>query len=85
MSVLEGMRALRGAPGSKVSLTIIRDNADDPHVVELTRETAAGDRRSTDRMAGAGSRLRPRSRRSARTPPTQVKTQIAELTKSGAT
>src|SRR5881392_996723 len=39
MSVWEGMRTLRGTPGSKVSVTIIRGNAADPHVVELTRET----------------------------------------------
>ena len=39
MSVCEGMRALRGAPGTKVTLTIIRGSAADPHVVELTRET----------------------------------------------
>src|SRR5437879_4398265 len=38
MSVWEGMRALRGAPGTKVSVTVIRGNAADPHVVELTRE-----------------------------------------------
>src|SRR5947207_5630779 len=38
MSVWEGVRALRGAPGSKVSLTIIRGNAADPHVIDLTRE-----------------------------------------------
>ena len=38
MSVWEGVRALRGAPGSKVALTIIRGNAADPHVIELTRE-----------------------------------------------
>jgi len=38
MSVWEGVRALRGTPGSKVSITIIRGNAADPHVVELTRE-----------------------------------------------
>jgi carboxyl-terminal processing protease len=38
MSVWEGVRALRGAPGSNVSITIIRGNAADPHVVELTRE-----------------------------------------------
>src|SRR5205823_5212484 len=42
MSVWEGMHALRGAPGSKVSLTIIRGNAADPHVVELTREPEPG-------------------------------------------
>src|SRR5436190_4370544 len=40
MSVWEGTRALAGAPGTKVSLTIIRGgNAADPHIVELTRET----------------------------------------------
>jgi len=38
LSVWEGTRALRGAPGSKVKLTIIRGNAADPHVVELVRE-----------------------------------------------
>lgn len=38
MSVFQGMRLLRGAPGSKIKLTIIRSNAADPHSVELTRE-----------------------------------------------
>jgi carboxyl-terminal processing protease len=38
MSVWEGVRALRGAPGTTVSVTIIRGNAADPHVVTLTRE-----------------------------------------------
>jgi carboxyl-terminal processing protease len=37
MSVVEGARRLRGEPGSKVSLTIIRGNAADPHDVELVR------------------------------------------------
>ena len=35
---VRGMRLLRGAPGTKVKLTIIRGSAADPHVVELTRE-----------------------------------------------
>jgi carboxyl-terminal processing protease len=39
MSVFEGTRALRGAPGSKVSLLVIRGNAADPHTVDLVRET----------------------------------------------
>src|SRR6266481_8262085 len=39
MSVWEGIRALRGAAGTKVSITVIRGNAADPHVVELTRES----------------------------------------------
>jgi len=38
MSVWEGMRLLRGEPGSKVSLLVIRGNAADPHPVEVTRE-----------------------------------------------
>ncbi|PYQ81552.1 MAG: hypothetical protein DMG03_19665 [Acidobacteria bacterium] len=38
MSVWEGMRVLRGVAGSKLKLTVIRGNAADPHVVELTRE-----------------------------------------------
>ena len=38
MSVFEGVRLLRGAPGSKVRLTVIRSNAADPRVIELTRE-----------------------------------------------
>jgi len=38
LSVWEGMRALRGTPGSSVKLTVIRGNAADPHEVTLTRE-----------------------------------------------
>ena len=38
MSVWEGMRALRGAPGTKVKLTVFRGSANDPHDIELTRE-----------------------------------------------
>ena len=41
MSVWEGVRKLRGAPGSKVTLTLIRGNAADPHIVELTRDALA--------------------------------------------
>jgi carboxyl-terminal processing protease len=42
MSVYEGTRLLRGQPGSKVVLTIIRSNAADPHEVTLVREKASG-------------------------------------------
>src|SRR6478672_5344199 len=42
MSVFEGSRLLRGEPGSKVVLTIIRGNAADPHEVTLVREKPAG-------------------------------------------
>ena len=40
MSVFEGMRLLRGAPGSRVTLTVIRGNAADPKQVDLVREKA---------------------------------------------
>ena len=42
MSVFEGTRALRGKAGTKVTLTIIRGNAADPHEVVLVREKVAG-------------------------------------------
>jgi carboxyl-terminal processing protease len=42
MSVWTGTRLLRGAPGSRVTLTLIRGNAAEPHVVELTREVETG-------------------------------------------
>jgi carboxyl-terminal processing protease len=40
LSVFEGTRLLRGAPGSKVVLTIIRGNAAEPHEVTLVRGKA---------------------------------------------
>jgi carboxyl-terminal processing protease len=42
MSSYEGNRLLRGAPGSKVSLLVIRGNAADPHEIELVRERRSG-------------------------------------------
>lgn len=39
MSAIAGTRLLHGTPGSKVSVTIIRGNAADPHVFDLVRET----------------------------------------------
>ena len=82
MSVFEGMRTLRGAPGSKVKLTIIRGSASDPHVVELTRE-APPVSDVTGRMAGPGVGY---LRIAAIGPKTadQAKAQAAELTKAGA-
>jgi carboxyl-terminal processing protease len=50
MSALEGMRLLRGAPGTKVSLVVIRGNAADPHVVDLVRERSRA-AEVTSRMA----------------------------------
>src|SRR5437899_5748740 len=53
MSVWEGVRALRGAAGTQVSVTVIRGNAADPHVVELTREAEPASAVSA-RIAGPG-------------------------------
>jgi carboxyl-terminal processing protease len=38
MSVWEGMRLLRGAPGTTVKLVVLRGNAAEPHEVEVVRE-----------------------------------------------
>lgn len=82
MSVWEGARALRGAPGTKVKLTVIRGNAADPHVVELTRETESPSQVS-HRVAAPGIGY---LRIAAIGPATasDVKSQAAELTKQGA-
>jgi carboxyl-terminal processing protease len=82
MSVFEGMRALRGPIGSRVSVTVIRENPNEPHVVELTREAVpAAD--VTSRMAAPGVGY---VRVAAVGPKTadQAKAQIADLTKNGA-
>lgn len=82
MSVYEGMRALRGAPGSKVKLTIIRGSASDPHVVELTRE-APPTSDVTGRLAAPGVgyiRIAAIGLKTA----DQAKAQAADLTKAGA-
>jgi carboxyl-terminal processing protease len=42
MSVFEGIRMLRGVPGTKVTLTIIRGNAAEPRQIELVREKSPG-------------------------------------------
>jgi carboxyl-terminal processing protease len=52
MSAYEGERLLRGAPGTTVSLLVIRGNAADPHVVDLVREATTGEDITT-RMADA--------------------------------
>ena len=82
MSVFEGMRRLRGAPGTKVSLTIIRGSTSDPHVVELTRE-ATPTNEVTSKIAAPGVGY---VRIAAVGPRTvdQAKARIADLVKGGA-
>ena len=83
MSIWEGMRALRGAAGSKVRLTIFRGNAADPHDIDLTREVLpAVD--VTARIAAPGVGYVRVPSIGARTVD-QVKAQVATVTKEGAT
>src|SRR5215831_5461146 len=42
LSVFEGARLLRGAPGSKVTITVIRGNAAEPRDFPLVRERTPG-------------------------------------------
>jgi carboxyl-terminal processing protease len=83
MSVWEGVRALRGAPGSKVKVIVIRGNAADPHVMELTREAAPAPDVSGRIAAPGVGYLRVAGIDSSTAD--RVKTQLAELTKNGAT
>jgi carboxyl-terminal processing protease len=82
MSAFEGLRRLRGTPGSKVTLTVIRGSQADPHVVELTREVlTTPDVRSRIQAPGVGYvRLNAFSRRAA----AQLRTQAADLARQGA-
>jgi carboxyl-terminal processing protease len=82
MSVFEGMRRLRGAPGTKVSVTVIRGSTSDPHVVELTRE-ATPTTEVTSKIAAPGVgyvRIAAVGPRTA----DQAKARIADLVKGGA-
>ena len=82
MSVWEGARALRGTPGSRVSITIIRGNAADPHTIDLTRENEPSSV-VNGRIAGPGVGY---VRVAAIGPATagQVASQIADLSRGGA-
>ena len=81
MSVFEGTRALRGMAGTKVTLTIIRGNAADPHEVVLVREKVAGPI-VTSRLIGTTGYLRIVSFRNGVVE--ELRKQAADLTKGGA-
>jgi carboxyl-terminal processing protease len=83
MSVFEGMRRLRGAAGSKVALTIIRGNTNDPHVVTLSREAAPATD-VTGRIAAPGIGYVRIAAFGTKTVD-QTRAEIADLGKAGAT
>jgi carboxyl-terminal processing protease len=82
MSVFEGTRLLRGQPGSKVAITIIRNNAADPHDVTLVREKPAGPQVTSRMLAEGGGYLRIASFRAGVA--ADVKKHAADLAKAGA-
>jgi carboxyl-terminal processing protease len=83
MSVWEGTRLLRGAPGSTVKLTILRGNAAEPHIVELVREEPPA-AAVTGRIVKPGVGLVRIAAFSDRTA-SDLKSQVATLKKDGAT
>jgi carboxyl-terminal processing protease len=82
MSVFEGTRLLRVQPGSKVTLTVIRGNAADPHEVALVREKPAAAVVSGKIAAPEVGYVRIVSFREGIVD--QLKKQVADLTRAGA-
>jgi carboxyl-terminal processing protease len=82
LSVFEGMRLLRGTPGSKVTLTVIRGNAAEPREIELVRERTPGPMVSSKMLAPDLGYLRIAS--FGPDVAAKVRTQAAELTGKGA-
>ena len=82
MSVFEGARLLRGAPGSKVTLTVLRGSAAEPHDVVLVREKAAGPAVASRLIGTDVGYLRVASFRNGSID--EIRKQTSELAKSGA-
>jgi carboxyl-terminal processing protease len=82
MSVFEGMRALRGAPGSSVTLTVLRGNANDPREITLTRDALPAPD-VTVRMAAPGVGYLRVAEINERTVE-QVRARAADLARTGA-
>ncbi len=82
MSVFEGTRLLRGAAGSKVTITVIRGSAAEPHDVVLVREKVAGPAVSSRLIGTDIGYVRVASFRG--TASEDIRKQTADLAKSGA-
>jgi carboxyl-terminal processing protease len=81
-TVFEGQRLLRGRPGTKVHLTVLRGNAVEPHEVDLTREDLppAG---VTSRIAAPGVGYL-RIAEFGKSTTEQIKNEIMAVSKAGA-
>jgi carboxyl-terminal processing protease len=82
-SVYEGMRVLSGKPGTKVSLTVLRGNAAEPHTVDITREEL-GAMPTKGRIAQPGVGY-VRISEFGKATADQLKSEVASLSKAGAT
>lgn len=82
-TVYEGVRLLAGAPGTKVTLALLRGNAAEAHTVELTRE-ALPPASATGRVAAPGVGLL-RIPEFSKVTADQIKNEVATLSKGGAT
>ena len=82
MSVFEGSRLLKGQPGSKVTVTVIRGNAADPHDLALVREKSAGPAVTSKMIGSDVGYVRVATFRAGA--PEELKKQASDLAKSGA-
>jgi carboxyl-terminal processing protease len=82
MSVFEGTRLLRGQPGTKVVLTVIRGNAADPHELSLVREKPVAAAVSSRLIGTDVGYIRIATFRQDVAP--ELKKQVADLSKTGA-
>ena len=81
-SVYEGQRLLRGRPGTKVHLTVLRGNAAEPHEIDLVREELPAVAVKS-RVAAPGVGYL-RIAEFGKSTVDQIKTEVASLTKGGA-
>ena len=82
MSVFEGMRLLRGKPGTKVTVTVIRGNAADPHEISLVREKHSAQLVSSRTLSNGMGYLRIVSFRNGVAP--EIRKHAADLASKGA-
>ena len=82
LSVFEGSRLLRGQPGSKVTLTVIRGNAAEPHEISLVREKSSSAAVTSKLMGTDVGYIRMASFRNGA--PEELRRQAGELSKAGA-
>ena len=83
-TVYEGMRLLSGKPGTKVTLAVLRGNAAEPHTLEIVREDLPAIAVRSRLVPGSGVGYL-RVAEFGKTTADQIRSEVASLTKSGAT